>query len=1048
MKDFSLILNTGIQFHELEEEVVIDFNSNVMKALRFFEFQIQNRIYLDPAYYFPMHDKYLRRNDLVCSGYLNPVTNEIESEDVINANMNWLDDTQLLSVNRLNVIIGNRKMSGLEQVENKWLTMPFYERDTSATTTAPTNWCRIKLIPVEEKCNSMKRVYKLIMALDTTESTTDGKGSPNFNGQPFKNYSLCGLSRRDIDNMTSQQQKNINSILIPLKVYEFCDLNKNPWLNAYLQEILSCNDVMQFPAGQRLKYLAFYTYLVTYLHHLDVIPDVKLYNDAGQDIIRTNLVLDIGNSRTFGLVAEDPLNISFSKSSIIQLRDLETGEVYDKPFDMRLCFKDERFGLSAGGNQFRWPSIVRLGDEALRNIYDGEQDLMNSERFDTNHSSPKRYLWDHKPYDGQWKFVSEKDRFVGPAKTVFMEGLMQQFRSDGSFTPDPTQMGEVSSFSRCSLMTFCFMEILLQVRMQINGVAFREKNGSPSVKREISRVILTCPTAMSRAEQITLRKCMEDASTALRRYYAKTYDVVYNPQLDQHRIEIVPSVKDLQKDGSSLEDRHSWNYDEATCCQMVYLYSEIRRYLGNSQEFFDLYGKRRNGERKKSLTIASIDIGAGTTDIMVCNYKNEAESVLPTPLFWDSFHIAGDDLVKRIITDVIIGFPNSKYHGASGIITAKLQQMGCPDISNTMLHFFGDGHSMGVREKRMRKEFCVQVLMPIANRLLDLLQKDSDDTELTYEDFFTNCHPSDCLMNFFEKQMGFSFKELTIKYSREYLNEIVCKVFEPDFRKFAAIFYTYKCDVVLMAGRPCSLNQVNRLLRRLYSVAPNRLISMNDYRVGSWYPGSSDVGNFGDKKSMVAVGALIAYLAEAGKLDMLKITTDLLKTKILPTTEYIGLLNSRTKTLENIVTPDCNVISYDFSAFPLQLGYKQIDVPGYPTQMLYMLDFNDDYIRERAISNLRKKMGLPESTPESEISPEYIASEISVQKARAKQNSPLKFMFERDYFTDKEMLKIESVENSEHDEIPKNMFRLSLQSWAEDESNWLDTGKFILQIGV
>ena len=210
MKDFSLILNTGIQFHELEEEVVIDFNSNVMKALRFFEFQIQNRIYLDPAYYFPMHDKYLRRNDLVCSGYLNPVTNEIESEDVINANMNWLDDTQLLSVNRLNVIIGNRKMSGLEQVENKWLPMPFYERDTSATTTAPTNWCRIKLIPVEEKCNSMKRVYKLIMALDTTESTTDGKGSPNFNGQPFKNYSLCGLSRRDIDNMTSQQQKNIN----------------------------------------------------------------------------------------------------------------------------------------------------------------------------------------------------------------------------------------------------------------------------------------------------------------------------------------------------------------------------------------------------------------------------------------------------------------------------------------------------------------------------------------------------------------------------------------------------------------------------------------------------------------------------------------------------------------------------------------------------------------------------------------------------------------------------------------------------------------------
>ncbi len=1048
MKDFSLILNTGIQFYELEQEVIIDFNSNVMKALRFYEFQIQEKLYLDPVYYFPMHDKYVRRNDLVCSGYLDPVTNEIAPEDVINDGMNWLEDSQLLSVNRLNVTIGDRKLSGLEQIENKWLPIPFYERSTSGTIVAPTNWCRIKLIPVEEKSNSMKKVYKVIMALDTTENQSDAISSPHFNGQPFKTYSLCGLSRKDMEALSNQQQKNINTVLLPLKAYEFCDVHKNPWLNNYLQEIFSCADVMRFEPGQRLKYIAFYSYLVTYLHHLNVIPDIKLYNDAGQETIHTNLVIDVGNSRTFGLVAEDPLNLSFSKSSIIQLRDLETGEVYDKPFDMRLCFKDERFGLATSDAQFRWPSIVRLGDEALRYIYNGENDLMSSERFDTNHSSPKRYLWDHKPYDGQWKFISEKDRTVGPAKIVFMEGLMQQFRSDGSFAADPFQMGVESAYSRSSLMTFCFIEILLQVRMQINSVTFRYNNGSEGIKREISRVILTCPTAMSREEQRTLRKCMEEASIVLRRYYNHTYSVVYDPAKDQQKIEIIPSIRDLSMNGDNLDMRRSWNYDEATCCQMVYLYSEIRRYLGNSQEFFDLYGKQRNDDPKKSLTIASIDIGAGTTDIMVCNYKNNAESVLPTPLFWDSFHIAGDDLVKRIISDVLIGFPNEKYPGSSGIITAQLQQMGHLDISNTMLHFFGDGQSMGVVEKRMRKEFCIQVLIPIANYLLDMLQKDMEDTLLSYNDIFTEGRPAQCLMDFFAKQIGFRFEDITIKYSRDYLNEIVCKVFESHFRKFAAIFYTYKCDVVLMAGRPCSLKQVNRLLRRLYSVAPNRLISMNDYRVGSWYPGSSATGEFGDKKSMVAVGALIAYLAEAGKLEMFKITSDMLKTKILPTTEYIGLLNSRTKTLKNILTPACNVTSCDFSAFPIQLGFKQIDVPGYPTQMLYLLDFNDNYIREKAIANLKKKMCIPEDASDSELSPEYIANEIDVLKSRSKQNSPLRFMFEREYGTDKELVKIESVENAVHDELPKNMFKLVLQSWAEDESNWLDTGIFILQIGI
>lgn len=1047
MENFSVILNTGIQYYRLEEEVTIDLNQNVMKALRFFEMEFNDKIYLDPVYYFPMKDKYLRRNDLITGGYLDPVTNEMAPEEVINPNMNWLDDTQLLSINRLNVTVGDKKLSGLEQIENRWLPLPFYESDVSGASTTPNDWCRIKLKPVKEKCTAQKRVYNIVIALDTNENLVEENSSPHFNGQPFKTYSLCGISSSNLETLSDKEQRTIKSILVPLKAYEFCDHNKQPWLNSYLQEMLNCTDLMQFEPGQRMKYLAYYAYFISYIHNLNIIPEVKLFNDCGQAAIHTNLVLDVGNSRTFGLVAEDPLNISFSKSSVIELRDLETGDVYADPFDMRLCFKEERFGFSTGGGQFKWPSIVRLGKEAMRNIYDGEQDLLSGEVFDTSHSSPKRYLWDKKAFSGQWKFVSEKDRIAGPAPTAFIDGLQQQFLDDGTFTPDPAKMGEFSSYSRSSLMTFCFIEILLQAKMQINSTTFRKKNGNESTKREITRVILTCPTAMTREEQITLRKCMEEASIVLHRYYSKTYNIPYDPDQNQEKVEIVPSVKDLTRTVSTIDNKRNWNYDEATCCQMVYMYSELRRYLGNAREFFGLYGKKRNNEPTPSLTVASLDIGAGTSDIMICNYKEEGESIIPTPLFWESFHTAGDELIKRIIIDVIIESPIEKYKGASGVITDKLQSMQHPDIANTKHHFFGDGHKMGVIEKRMRKEFSIQVLFPIANYLLDLLQRNEEDRVLTYEDFFGNGNrPAQSLMDFFAKQFGFRFEDLTIKYSKEFMNEIVRRVFEPSLRKWAAIFYSYKCDIVLLGGRPCSLQQIYSMLLRLYPVTPNHLVSMNEYRVGSWYLGSSDIGEFGDRKSLVAVGALIAYLAENGKLSMFKLTTDNLKTKILPTTEYIGLLNPHTGTLSNILTPEINFAPIDISAFPQSIGSKQVDVPGYPAQQLYVLDFDNNVVRTRAIENLKKQMGLPQDTPEEGISPDYIANEVETIKFRLKQNVPLTFQFEREYNEDKEKIKIDSVVNSARDEISSKMFALSLQSWIEDESNWLDTGKYIMHI--
>lgn len=1051
--DISLISNTGIQIYTVPGELILETGTPSIRPLRFSEYRIADITYLDWVYYFPASDKYVRRGDLEFSGYLNIATGELADEDDINFSLlNCLRQEEVMSVGRLNQLIGDKRTPGLDLLENQWIPIPLFENDIYGTSATPTNWARIMLVPQKEKSTQQKRVYKVMLALDTrvnNDETGEDRESPAFDGQALKHYSLCGISHNDLDKMSRIKRTLKENVDIPLSVYRFCDMEARPWLNSMLMQMLDSTDPDSLPEGARMKYMVYYIFFVSVLHKLNAIPDVTLYNSEEQPAIKTNLVLDIGNSRTFGLLAEDPLDSSFSKSAVLTLRDLGTGAQYAEPFDMRLCFKEERFGLETGSCQFQWPSILRLGKEAMRLIYGETLDLQDSEQYDTNHSSPKRYLWDTDPYDGQWKFITEKERLAGPSHSVYMEGLMQQFRSDGSFTPDPAEMGAHASYSRSSLMTFCFIEILLQARMQANSFEFRHHAGNEQRPRRISRVILTCPTAMTAREQLILRKCMEEAATVLRRYDSNTYCTPYNPAEDFDKVEIIPSVRDLKLSAEDIDLRQTWSYDEATCCQMVYMYSELRRYMGDTRQFFSLYGKKINGEPNHSLTVASLDIGAGTSDLMVCTYRDEGEAIMPTPLFWESFHTAGDDLVKSIISDVLLENPKSAYPGGSGIITAKLIETGVPDVAERMHHFFGETGSMGVVNRRVRQEFNVQVLIPIANHLLSLLQQRKPETDLTWSDIFSGQDaPATELLDFFADNMGFRFEDLTIGYRPKYLNEIVRRVFEISLRKWAAIFYTYKCDIVIMGGRPCSLSEIQHLMKRLMPVTPNRLISMNDYRVGSWYPGATDIGHFSDKKGLVAVGALIAYLAEQGKLPIFKLNAEALKRRIKPTSEYIGIMNTRSGSLQNLLSPEINCTTIGISGFPVFFGCRQLDVTGYPTRVLYKLDYNDIALREVAAEQVARRTGAAPGTPVDELPQQAVIDTAETLKLRTRTNVPLKFTIERDYYEDKEGVRIVDIIDAEGNPINPKFFQLKLQSRATGEADWLDTGEFILHLGL
>lgn len=1065
MKEISFIANTGIQYYRLRD-VVFDLSAgNLVSAIRFSEMSFRQTVFLEPVMYLPSMDKYIRTKDLRMAGFLDPETGKLLVEETtLNPNLNYLDVNDLLSVGRIDTPVGPRRLSGLEILENRWIPIPMFQQDIYGHGRGPQDWCRIRLIPIKEGSTNKKKLYDIVLALDTREDP-EGKMGAQISGAGFETYAFAGYSRTAIEETEVPRRiKEIDTLEIPDSIYSFCCAN--PWLDMYLKNIFECQDPNREEPGKRMKYLVYYMYFLCYLHKLGVIPDIKLYSDAGIPI-PTTLILDIGNSRTFGIVAEEPLNLSFSKASKLHLTDLETGDVYDDSFDMRLCLKEERFGVKNPDGQFCWPSILRLGKEAARTISEDDSlSGVSGGNYNSHYSSPKRYLWDKEPSETPWRFISQSKLQYSPVNSVYMMGISEQFTDNGTFTQIAPMMANASNYSRSSLMTFCFIEILLQARMQANSFEFREHNDFMDRRRDIVRVILTCPTAMPRQEQITLRQCMQDASIVLDRFYAGTYAVNKAsdaesgkpPVITESKIEIIPSIRDLKLNPDNADLKKTWNYDEATCCQMVYMYSELRRYCGNVKEFFSLYGRRRNGEERPSLTVASLDIGAGTSDIMVCNYKDLGESVSPEPLFWDSFHIAGDDLVKLIIKDVLLE-PMTGFD-ESGLISRKIRSEGKRPVPETMYGFFGDIQTMGVTEQRRRREFNAQVLIPVANKLLAVLKNLEEERAaarkehrelptapafLTFDEVFTEHRPSPTLMDAFETHFGFRFEDLEIPFSETFLNDIIRRQFEPHLKKWSAMFSAYKCDIVLIGGRPCSLDMMYGMMRRFYPVSPNRLISLNKYRVGSWYLGSSETGFSEDKKSMVAVGALISNLAETGRLSMFKLTTEQLKKKVLPTSEYFGIVGKYGFD-KPFLTPDTNVADLSISALPVVIGCKQLNVQAYTTQMMYVLDFDDAALRKQAVEDICRAKGISPETGESELEASAIAHQMAVIRQRIKSRVPLIFQLEREYHVDKEAIKIMGVDDAERNSISRQYFKFRPQSWSEDESNWLDSGVFVLHI--
>jgi hypothetical protein len=280
-------------------------------------------------------------------------------------------------------------------------------------------------------------------------------------------------------------------------------------------------------------------------------------------------------------------------------------------------------------------------------------------------------------------------------------------------------------------------------------------------------------------------------------------------------------------------------------------------------------------------------------------------------------------------------------------------------------------------------------------------------------------------------------------YKKKVVTDIVEKTFDTLIGKISSLLSFYDCDIVLLSGRPTSLKPLSDLFLKYYAISPNRLKSMNDYRVGRWYPEDKRYpsidgnGNFINPKSIITTGAMIGQIAENGGLNGFTLNFSELKKKLLPTTFYFGKLNEDSLSyLHTIISPDNNNASVDISALPFRIGVRQIDIHAYPSRPFYMFDFDDYKIEDRVLGRIEE-----ENPPTNQVQ-----EAIQKEKDRIRKGMPLKITISRNLNEDIEKLTLEEVIDKDGNTLNKNFFSLQVQSMSEADNFWLDSGIFSLNI--
>jgi hypothetical protein len=891
---------------------------------------------------------------------------------------------------------------------DKWVPVPFLQmRPNNQFREGPADWARIRVVDLEARYGEGFRDeqgnrYRCVLAFDTgLIAEAEGRAYLAPSSKDVTAGALFALAPQQRANHWLLRQGWIGQWLEEL----FRELHPR----ATAEEIDS--DIKQKPQESTARYLAFLGLLVEAVPF----PPIKLVGDAerpGRGAIEVDLVLDVGNSRTCGLLIEaaGELGINLNDSYELALRDLSHPEcVHAKPFESRVEFAQAWFGknhlsrLGGRADAFVWPTMTRVGPEATRLAA-----RRRGTEGNTGMSSPKRYLWDEEAQTREWRFniAYAQDQTAMPAAAGPMAQLINQKGEPLHLVePEADSADHLPVFeplySRSSIMTFSLTEVLLQALTLMNSPQQRGRRAHAETPRRLRRLVLTLPTGMPLAERLIFRKRAEAAR-----------DLVW--MMMGWRLD----------DAAAPPPRVLTDWDEASCTQLVYLYTEVaRNFGGDARRFFQIAHKPRPQAADGSLVIASIDVGGGTTDLIINSYRLEGAgtsvTLFPEQKFREGFNVAGDDILLRVVQAHVLP-----------PIEAAMRAAGIANPSDLMAELVGgDRGGEDVIQRNLRQQFALQIAHPIALEFLRAAETyDPTSGVITaaprlYDSFFPGgSKPSQEVVTFVNDAVrkrgakDFDLKATEFPIDLVELDKTVRAEMARVLAPLAEIVHAYDCDVLLLSGRPSRLPGIRALLMELLPLPPERVIALHEYRVGAWYPFRDARLRVEDPKTTVAVGAMIAALAQS-QLPDFSFRSDLLRSKSIA--KFIGKLDGGGRLQkEDLVYRDVDLdnreyelpeTSFEFRG-PMWLGARQLDLVRWPAARLYALEFAKPEYAERHARETPFKIALSRVKPKDKDS------------------------------GDVERFRLRQVTNRDGRAVALDRLTLRLQTLPRREGYWLDTG--------
>lgn len=582
----------------------------------------------------------------------------------------------------------------------------------------------------------------------------------------------------------------------------------------------------------------------------------------------TNLYIDVGNSRTTAVVYVDTPHgaagagfNTFSKLELLNYRDFfSTRRSYsrihlDSVFPSLIQFRKPPVWSMENLRTFSMLSITSVGEEAQ--LYKAQLNLKQETRF-TGLSSPKRYLWDKESPEFDWYFSNDVNCQIHGE-------ILKHISLEDEDVPEGQTLVDRpldTDFPRRTMMIHFFVEMFEQCIRYINSPNFRQ-SVLPDQPRNLKRIVLSYPTAFNQELSGRLMKQAQKALKIIKTRYA--IDDTCNIHL---------------------------GIDEASTVQCVFLQNQINAL---SQTNFRKALKHQTYHKDKDrLRIASIDIGGGTTDVMVSEFNiddyNLGGELKGKILFSDGVQYGGDELVKKLIKDTI--FPaitmslrknNELIDTLDQIITSqdnpsRPMRLSLINLVLYPLTMYALAKASSAENENLFVDLPeVPLLELLQVYVLPAVKMNALGQELNNLEKLLDTHPYGAAheMGFGQNLINGSPLKLTLSRADFEKQISESELFKTYLKTYVQkIFVKYNPSYILLAGKLSELDFVQESVRNMIGVSPERVKSVSDLKIGNWYPFFRK-NKMEDAKTTVSVGVAIADIAKfAGTKNGLSVHID------------------------------------------------------------------------------------------------------------------------------------------------------------------------------